>query len=431
MLTLYYQTEIGIPNSIPYHLRNKETARFLSVRPYFITEICKYLRIEYTEVTKETWKNEPAFYHIEIDWIDPAMIYQNIFYWIDKDVLDNIKNSDKNLKLLLWFPNEGFSLEMPRFIDIIDFCLKDLMIPAEKVYFVFGDINIEKNYKLWKSKLGLENIKVFGFDSFEASYHNECRMIAASECKNSFITDEQYNNSIFQNRKKRFIFKNANPRPHRLYFASELFKKNLLKDSYFSWLNRYYSPSASLNVIKKFNLKTEDESELLLKMQELLDSAPYILDFDSKSINEWLNQRLLIPDHFLNSYFTFVTETTFEDCIEENVLFVTEKVYQPIIQYHPFIVAAGVGFLDHMRNYGYQTFPELFDESYDSENNLKLRTKKILENIERICNMPIEQLNEIYYDSNFQKKLIHNRELFLTHRGKKKWEEAINWLITN
>ena len=431
MLTLYYQTSIEIPNSIPYHLRNSEIKSFSSVKPYFITEICRYLKIPYTEVTKQTWKGEPAYYHIEIDWIDPAMIYQNIFSWIDKDVLETIKDLETNLKLLLWFPNEGFSLSMPRFIDIIDFCLKDLKIPAEKVYFVFGDINIKKNYSIWQKKLDLEKINVFGFDSFESTYHNECRMISNSNYVNSFITNDQYNNSLKKSREKRFIFKNANPREHRLFFAAELLKKDLLKDSYFSWLNRYYSPSASINIVKKFLLSENDIKHTFLKMEEFLNSAPYILDFNSAEINDWLNQRLLIPEHFLNSYFTFVTETTFEDCNEENVLFVTEKVYQPIIQYNPFIVAAGVGFLEHMRSYGYNTFPEIFNESYDSEPNLKLRTKMIIDNIENVCKLPYEQLNEIYYDTSFQNKLIHNRQLFLKQRGSKKWEEAIRWLTEN
>jgi hypothetical protein len=428
MLTLYYQTEVGIPNSIPYHLRNSETKNFGSVRPYFITEICKYLSIPFKEVNKQTWQGETAYYHIEIDWIDPAMIYQNIFAWIDKDTLDIIKNLDRDLRLLLWFPNEGFSLSMPRFIDIIDFCIKDLNIPANKVYFVFGDINITQNYELWKNQMSLEPINVYGFDCFETLYRNECRMILNSKYKNSFISEEQFNNNKEVTRVKRFVFKNANPREHRLFFATELFRKDLLKQSYFSWINRYHKPSPSINTVSKFNLDPAISNDIFLKMQEFLNNAPYILDFDANTIGEWLNQRLLIPEHYLNSYFTFVTETTFEDCSKENVLFVTEKVYQPILQFHPFIVSAGTGFLDHMRQHGYETFPELFDESYDQESNLKLRTKIILDNIERVCNMPVEELHKIYYSDNFQNKLVKNRNLFLKNRGRTKWEQAIKWL---
>jgi hypothetical protein len=253
-------------------------------------------------------------------------------------------------------------------------------------------------------------------------------MIANSSYRNSFVSDDQFNTSKNFKKPKRFIFKNANPREHRLFFASELLRRGLLKKSYFSWINRYYKPTASISTVNKFNLDPSVSDDILLKMQEFLDGSPYVLDFDADSIGKWLNQRLLNPVHYLTSYFTFVTETTFEDCSRENVLFVTEKVYQPIMQYHPFIVSAGTGFLDHMRSHGYETFPELFDESYDDETDLKLRTKIILDNIERVCNMPDEELRKIYYSDNFQNKLIKNRKLFLKNRGREKWIQAIEWL---
>ena len=431
MLTLFYQTSTNIPNSLPLHLRSTEMRdSYKSVVPFFITEVCSYLKIPINQVTKDSWQGQKAYYHIEISWIDQAMIYQNVFENIDIDVLEIIKDKQSNLRLLLWFPNEGFSLSMPRFIDIIDFCIKDLQIPPEKVYFVFGDINIKQNYKLWKNKLGLSEINVYGFDSFESSYSNECRMISRSNFVNSFISENQYIENIGRERSKRFIFKNANPRPHRIYFATELKYRNLLHHSYFSWLNRYHIPTPSSDIIKSFNINNNPH-ELFNTMVDFLHGAPYILDYSADNISEWLNQRILIPEHFLNSYFSFVTETTYEDCFNENVLFVTEKTYQPIIQYHPFIVAASVGFLEYMRNHGYKTFPELFDESYDNEPDKRVRTKLIIDNIEKVSKMPIEQLHEIYYDKSFQEKLVHNRNLFVTLQGKQKWEGAIEWLITN
>lgn len=431
MLTLFYQTSTDIPNSLPLHLRSTEMRdSYKNVVQCFITEICAYLKIPIDQVTKDSWKGQTAYYHIEISWIDHAMIYQNVFENIDKDVLEIIKDKNSNLRLLLWFPNEGFSLGMPRFINIIDFCIKDLQIPPEKIYFVFGDINIEQNYKLWKNKLGLSNINVYGFDSFESSYRNECRMIANSEFLNSFISEKEFKNNQLKYRNKKFIFKNANPRKHRLYFAAELKYRKLLDQSYYSWINRYYMPSPSYDIMDEF-YQGNNSLEIFEEMKSFLQGSPYILDYTSENISNWLNQRLLIKEHFLNSYFSFVTETTYEDCQVENVLFFTEKIYQPIIQYHPFIVAAGVGFLEYMRNHGYKTFPELFDESYDNEPDKKFRTKLILDNIEKVSNMPVEQLHKIYYDKSFQEKLVHNRNLFVTLQGKKKWEGVIEWLTTN
>ena len=136
----------------------------------------------------------------------------------------------------------------------------------------------------------------------------------------------------------------------------------------------------------------------------------------------------LQPQLFFDSYFTFVTETTFDNLEGENVLFLTEKIYQPILQHHPFIVAACPGMLAYMQKHGYQTFPELFDESYDQEQDLKKRTKMIINNIEHVSNMSTDQLHKIYYSASFQEKLVHNKKIFVEKKGKHKWEEAIKWL---
>jgi hypothetical protein len=430
MITLFYQTEIGIPNSIPPHLRSVETTEYKSVKPTFIAEICNYLKIPFRQVDKKTWNGESAYYHVEIEWIDQAMIYRNIFEWIDDDILKIIKDRHSQLKLLLWFPNEGFSLSMPRFIEVIDFCLKDLDIPPSKVYFVFGDVNIEQNYKKWQNKMTLLPINVYGFDSFETTYHNECRILEKLGFADTFLREKQRVQNLNRIRNQKFIFRNANPREHRLYFASELKNKNLLEKSYFSWLNRYYTPDTSMNrwIIERYCEDSSRYQTIDRSMKDFLAGSPYVVDYNANDIGNELNQRVLIPDHFLDSYFTFVTETTFANDHDENVLFLTEKIYQPILQYHPFIVAACPGMLEYMRKYGYQTFPELFDESYDQEQDLKRRTKMILDNIEHVCNMSIDDLHQIYYSDHFQQKLVHNKKLFVEGKGKIKWEEAIKWL---
>jgi len=433
MITLFYQTpsnDFCIPNSIPHHLRNENETNFKSVKSTFIVEICKYLNIPFRQVSKAEWAGESAYYHIELEWYDQALIYQNVFSWIDQDVLTFIKDRSSMLKLLLWFPNEGFSLSYPRFIDIIDFCIKDLEIPPEKVYFVFGDINIEQNYAKWKTKNSYCLINIYGFDSFEATYHNECRMLENIGYKHIFPREEDRVKNLNKNRNKRFIFRNANPREHRLYFAAALYENHLLDKSYYSWLNRYFIPSEYMYkwIINKFSNNASKYDQLYYSMKSFMDGAPYILDHTADTIGNELNQRILIPEHFEDSYFTFVTETTYVNEHNENVLFLTEKIYQPILQYHPFIIAACPGTLAYMRQYGYETFPELFDESYDTEQDLKKRTALILENIERVANMPIEQLHKIYYSNEFQQKLIKNKETFIKNKGREKWEEAIKWL---
>ena len=156
-----------------------------------------------------------------------------------------------------------------------------------------------------------------------------------------------------------------------------------------------------------------------------MKNAPYILDYDGNEIEQGFNQRVLINNHYTQSYFSFVTETTYEDATNENVLFITEKLYQPIVNFHPFIVASQVKTLKHLHQSGYETFPELFDESYDLEWDVKKRSKMILENIESFCK---GEKDDIYFSNEIRDKLIHNRNLFFERKGKDKWLDVFRWL---
>ena len=44
---------------------------------------------------------------------------------------------------------------------------------------------------------------------------------------------------------------------------------------------------------------------------------------------------------------------------------ITEKPFKPLLCFQPFIVLGPVGALQLIREYGFETFPGLFDESYD------------------------------------------------------------------
>ena len=47
----------------------------------------------------------------------------------------------------------------------------------------------------------------------------------------------------------------------------------------------------------------------------------------------------------------------------------------------------GRGTLKHLKKLGFQTFPELFDESYDEIFDTKLRYERVFKSIQDACNM--------------------------------------------
>jgi hypothetical protein len=77
-------------------------------------------------------------------------------------------------------------------------------------------------------------------------------------------------------------------------------------------------------------------------------------------------------------------------------------------EYQPFIIYSNVNALKFIKERGYKTFPEIFDESYDSIEDDGLRLKVVCEEIERISRLPIEECFELY--ESVKDKLIYNRK---------------------
>ena len=111
------------------------------------------------------------------------------------------------------------------------------------------------------------------------------------------------------------------------------------------------------------------------------------------------------------SYFSVVTETHHEfDNPDHDGLQFTEKTVKALIS-QPFIIVGQYGHLEKLREYGFQTYPELFDESYDLIENPMERIDFIIDEIERLCNMDKSELEKIYKSVLW--KIEHNRKIML------------------
>ena len=101
-----------------------------------------------------------------------------------------------------------------------------------------------------------------------------------------------------------------------------------------------------------------------------------------------------------SSYFSLVNETIFTEPLNKNnwdtQLFITEKTYKPIMNYHPFIVVGLPHTLRYLRQQGFQTFPEMFDEYYDVIKDPKDRFEFIIRELEKWKNYSTDEKNERY-----------------------------------
>jgi len=109
---------------------------------------------------------------------------------------------------------------------------------------------------------------------------------------------------------------------------------------------------------------------------------------------------LFIPDWYDTTYFSAISET---DIRPEGIL-MSEKTFKPMAFYHPFVTYGRTGLLAHLHHLGFETFPELFDESYDLTDDNNKRLNLVVANI---VNFKKEPYSQITLD-----KLEHNHNLF-------------------
>jgi len=97
----------------------------------------------------------------------------------------------------------------------------------------------------------------------------------------------------------------------------------------------------------------------------------------------------------------------------------TEKTFKAIALEMPFVLVAPVGSLEYMRSYGFRTFSDVFDESYDDETDDILRVEKVTrllkeldglsvrerQQIHRACLSAVEHNYEHFYGSGLEKIL--------------------------
>jgi hypothetical protein len=87
-----------------------------------------------------------------------------------------------------------------------------------------------------------------------------------------------------------------------------------------------------------------------------------------------------------------VTETVYT----ERKLHLTEKSFKPIALGMPFILTATAGSLAYLRGYGFQTFGEFWDESYDLEIDDFVRAEKVAAVLKQLDDLSDEKKQELF-----------------------------------
>ena len=122
-----------------------------------------------------------------------------------------------------------------------------------------------------------------------------------------------------------------------------------------------------------------------------------------------------IPNHSFVLSATKQTQESFcyvvtETCFWHTRDHLTEKIFKPIVSRMPFILVGPAHNLKYLRSYGFRTFSQWIDESYDDIEDPVLRLDAICQELTRICKFSLNELETILTE--MQEILEHNYNLF-------------------
>ena len=355
---------------------------------------------------------------------------QTIVDYISRVDLDNIL-SKKSFKLLknydsvkvLFIDDKEGCLEYSDdfFRNIYNFVEKH-KISNKKVVFVTNTSNIKQIYDNYLRKYNLTSFMLCESINFFVEGEPGKNILKYESMTNNY----EVNNVIERNikysldvkpishtRNKHFLCLNRNSnRLHRPRMILNLIERGLFDKGLISLLR-----STEFDDF----CEVPENIEYKLKIKE---KYPFVIDYEDATEVANMHNYFTEKDMWNDTYFSVVNETG----VSGGAIFITEKTIRPMIYFHPFIVYGNPNTLSELRKLGFETFPEFFDESYDTIENEVERLSMILNNVERVCNLSIEELHRLY--NSVQGKLLHNRNLltdfFINGSIKNKFLQTIN-----
>jgi hypothetical protein len=144
------------------------------------------------------------------------------------------------------------------------------------------------------------------------------------------------------------------------------------------------TPGTTDDYMKKLQMFDEDVFEKWKKQ------LPYKIDG-----KENLHQRRWDESHLFKDVFLLLVNETHQP---DDRVFITEKTYRAINYCRPFIINGDKGSLTYLKEMGFKTFDQFWDESYDDEESDHVRITKITEVVRDICHRSNEELLTQYND---------------------------------
>ncbi len=342
---------------------------------------------------KNEFRSKKTFFVIEpFGHID---FFKNHIKHIDKGLFEKLK--EINATIVIGYSHEG---------HLNDYFVEEILktISYKKIIFLYNDyIN---DFTKYKSK-NVSFIKINYYLNRSSRYfqHN-LKSNDVSQILN------------YEEKKYHFLSFNQYPHHHRVKIISEIHKNNIIDKFLISYNPKFYDTLGGVRYDYENQLKDLgyiDDYKLFISLEEKK------VDFETNFKISGYGFEDIRP--YKESAMSLISDTIFF----KPQGFVSEKVFKPIMYLQPFLVAGPPHYLKDIRDMGFKTFNGLIDESYDEELDDKVRLEKVIGEIIRLSNLPIEELKDKLRES--EETLIYNQMKLLSFDYEKSEIDSVKAII--
>lgn len=279
-------------------------------------------------------------------------------------------------------------------------------IPMGKIIYITGCMNAQELYDQWcqRNNIPDDPLERMIIISFPISQHALSIQVKNAE---EPVYDETYLPE------KVFLCWNRRFRPHRTHLALALDKYGIVDKSYYS-MNLNDPELNSMHFKNTVDLYSNPMLQLSVKdVDKFIGKLPLVIDGETDIQKMCGDFDRAAQDFYKNSLVSIITETNFE----ASELTATEKTWKPAKEKHPFIMVGTCGALRTMREFGFKTFDEFWDESYDEIEDPKQRLFRIVKVCRDIASWTPEQILD--FKRKVKPIVEHNYQVLQTNSAQK------------
>lgn len=312
---------------------------------------------------------------------------------------------------------EGHPHEAPR-TRALHAALDRIRVPREQAVYVTQDRGYAERYHAWcKASGDGPPMKVVVFDYWVRQVAQQHHGVGAEVFEARL--DAYFRRP--RRRTHRFLCLNRTLRQTKALFLLQLIRDGLWERGAISlarigWWHGQNTPWRMEKRLRRTEGFAELAAELAPFLPKLYQAEEVIFETGQRD-----RPSGLIMDEPLSQYgeswFSVITETEMASWPCR----ITEKPLKALMNFHPLLVLGNPGSLGFLRGYGFETFPMLFDESYDDELEPARRFERVVSEVRRLCAVDESVLDRLDREAeaaviaNARHGLVELPELFHSH----------------